>query len=152
MQLIRCLLALLGAGLLSACARTPLTSIEQSLRPTRPHSLEDDLPLESLQQAISKQLVHAEPSGNLQFGPYRIEARKYRESLQELADFIGRGPMQAALQEYLEQHFIWLEVYGQKEWGQIFITSYYKRRCLAARRRPRSAIPSRSIVVRMTCW
>jgi membrane-bound lytic murein transglycosylase A len=126
MHIIRCLLALLVAGLISACARTPLTNIEQSLRPAQPQQLQDDLSTESLQQAISVQLARAKPSGKLQFGPYSIEAQKYRESLQQLADFLGRGPTQAALQEYLEQHFVWLEVYGRDDWGEIFITSYYE--------------------------
>lgn len=113
--------------LLAACDRGPIKKREQSLRPasTMP-SLEDDLDLPSLIEALEATIrVHKTKSDpTLTFGTRRVERADYVRALEVLLEAAKKDVDQ--YRTALRTHFDAYEVYGQDEWGQVFITSYFE--------------------------
>ncbi|MCB9026461.1 MAG: MltA domain-containing protein [Bdellovibrionaceae bacterium] len=90
-------------------------------------SLTDDLPLKSLvhgiQQSIDK--LEKDNDGELRFGPKLVKKSDYAKALKSLLAQILKVETKAEFLSYVRQNFDFYEVYGSKQWGEVFITSYY---------------------------
>lgn len=113
------------------CARGPLKSPEQAMRPAREApSLTDDLDFASLVAGLEANVsfLRANPQAmpEFRFGPRVLKREDYLWSLEHLlkeakADATGEK-FRRVLRENFEAH----EVYGQGDWGEVLITSYFE--------------------------
>ncbi|MCB0422599.1 MAG: MltA domain-containing protein, partial [Bdellovibrionales bacterium] len=99
----------------------------------------DDLAGEGLADAIRANIkilkLKESPEATLQFGPRTLLLKTYIRSLEELlAQFdnasksiLQKGGVSSfeSWKEFLENNFEPYEIYGQKKWGDVFMTSYY---------------------------
>lgn len=117
--------------LLAGCARAPITSPVEAMRPS-PHrrAMTDDMELPSLLRALEanvKQLrVKKDAADNLFFGPRQISRADYADALEYL---LKKSKEDASIEKFIEllnQKFEPYEVYGKENWGEVFITSYYE--------------------------
>lgn len=126
---MKCLILLLALSyILGGCARGPLKSMTEAMRPaaTQPE-LSDDLDFSSLIEGLEAQakfLVNGStPFG---FGPRVIDRMAYVKALEFL---IGEAKSDASGERFrqaLRTHFEPFEVYGTNSWGEIFMTSYFE--------------------------
>ena len=113
------------------CARGPIKSPEQAMRPAKamPAELSDDLGMPSLAAGLEanlRRLRELEAGTVLSFGPRKIPRDAYVRSLELLlneakADETGEK-FRAALRAEFEPY----EVYGNAKWGEVKMTSYYE--------------------------
>lgn len=115
--------------------------------------IEDDLGLKDLDDALKKNIDHLKSSkkGLLQFGPYKIEPKIYAEELQKLEKELVAGRFVEAVQ----RDFVMMEVYGNSDWGQVFITSYFEPVIEGSRTKtkehsqPLYAVPDDMVLIRV---
>ncbi len=127
MKLIRRGLVALSLVLAFACTRTPLQSIDKAMRPTTAPELSDDLPLEGLLKAVNGEIAFLEksPAGaDLVFGARKITKGRYLEGLRRFASLLERD--RSEFFDSVRREFEFLEVYGDKGWGDVFVTSYFE--------------------------
>lgn len=116
--------------LASGCARLPIKTVQESMRKTvAPALLEDDLGLSSLREGIRTNAEFLRKKGRLDdimvFGPRSVRQEDYIKALEMLlADTDGMTDVRE-FAGVLKAEFDFYEVYGKKEWGEVFITSYY---------------------------
>lgn len=122
------LLALLS-GLGWGCARAPLRSTESAMRRASVPALQDDLPREPLLEAIEREIAFFETlpqTRTFSFGDRVLSQTEYVAALNRFLE-IGRAEMDPArFREAVANGFDFYEVYGDKDWGDVFITSYYE--------------------------
>jgi hypothetical protein len=125
----RCLFAFL---FVVGCARAPIKTPDQSMRllDKIPDSLADDMGVPSLVSALEANVKFLKekqkPEDVLYFGPRQMAKSEYIRALDYL---IAEGKADASgarFQQALRLNFEAYEVYGQEEWGQVFITSYFE--------------------------
>jgi len=112
-----------------SCERKPSETAEQAMRQAPiPPSLVDDLPLDGLLKGIKDNTSRLRRSkvSSLTFGPKDIPREDYILSLNYLAGKIHSGISKEEFYEIVYSNFDFYEVYGSKEWGEVFITSYYE--------------------------
>lgn len=135
-------LALLWASL-SSCSRGRLTDATRALRRVRTApDLVDDLPLRPLLDAVRREIawIGGEPGARV----FRFGAKVYTrdEYLAGLRRFVELGEAEesshdaGAFFEAVRREFDFYEVYGQRGWGDVFMTSYYEP-VIPGFRRPR---------------
>ena len=110
---------------LFSCARQPISSKNQAMRQfTKTLSLSDDLEIQEFKEGLEKhiKILMKRPNKNLIFGPKIIKARDYAWSLNQLTTFKDKNN----LLKFLEDNFIFMEVFGKSKWGEILLTSYYE--------------------------
>jgi membrane-bound lytic murein transglycosylase A len=87
---------------------------------------QDDLDVESLKTGLADQIrVLRQTNRTMQFGPYSIESALYAEALENLITALHEGGREAFM-EAVRKDFLPLEVFGDRDWGSVFITSYYE--------------------------
>ncbi len=103
------------------------------MRPTSslsPLQIVDDLRFANMAEALEKNISRLKVAGaaaeTLRFGPKKIATSKYIDSLQVLLDSLKRDPSGQEYLKIIDEKFEFLEVYGDREWGDVFITSYYE--------------------------
>lgn len=119
---------------LFGCARGPIKKPHQSLRLTDIGLVsEDDLGFSGFRESLEGniQALEKNKSFEMQFGPYRIPRAEYLRSLKKVHETLlqdeARSDVTFSLtRQFLQDHFQYLEVYGQREWGEIFMTSYFE--------------------------
>lgn len=116
--------------LVAACARGPITSPIEAMRlsEARP-GLSDDLDFASLISALEaniRQLKLKTETAYLDFGPRRIARESYIAALELLLVKAKEDPTGQSFRTSLNSIFEPYEVYGQEDWGQVFITSYFE--------------------------
>ena len=116
---------------LASCARAPIKNAEQAMRPAKEMpSLVDDLDISTLIKALEDDIRHFETRAQsdlvLQFGPVRIPRAEYVKSLGILLDAAKADPSGEKFRQTLRENFDAYEVYGQNDWGEIFMTSYFE--------------------------
>ena len=115
--------------LLGGCARSPLKDAAQAMRPASdPPALRDDLPLKGLVHGLVQTIttLNADIEGSLQFGPRKISKTEYAQALIKLLNFMRQMKSKDDFFTYINKNFEFYEVYGEREWGDVFITSYYE--------------------------
>jgi membrane-bound lytic murein transglycosylase A len=91
--------------------------------------LTDDLPLEPLLTAVAEQIIFLTLSPNsktFRFGDRVYTKEEYLDGLRRFVALARENPEKGAFFEAVEREFDFFEVYGQEDWGEVFITSYYE--------------------------
>jgi len=123
------LLAVFVCLFLSSCARAPIRDFDQAMRPLKAWpELNDDLEFASLLSGLEENVrkLSENPDAVMKFGPREVRAGEYVEALKEL---IAAGREDASGRRFLEtlqSRFDAFEVYGRRQWGEVFITSYFE--------------------------
>jgi membrane-bound lytic murein transglycosylase A len=116
--------------LVVSCARGPIKTPNEAMRISKTRStLVDDLDFLSLVAALEanvKQLRTPGVKSELNFGPRQIPSETYARSLEFLLGKAKEDPSGETFKRTLDANFEHYEVYGQKDWGQVFITSYFE--------------------------
>jgi len=126
--------ALLILVLLSACSRAPIKERAEALRKVSAPDLSDDLALsgtsEGLLEAVRIEIIHFEkqsPTAELTFAEEKYTAAEYLAGLRNLEKQIGeKGADRGALFKAIEEQFDFYQVYGEKSWGDVFMTGYFE--------------------------
>jgi len=95
-----------------------------------PLALEDDLEFSSLVGALEANVLQLRRLGAgpavMDFGPRRVDRELYTRALEFLLFKLKQDPSGESFRQALREHFEPYEVYGQEDWGQVFITSYFE--------------------------
>ncbi len=161
-----CLNILLYCGLigLGGCARAPIRNRDQAMRPVPVPALTDDLNLQNLSKAIRRDLQGLKSkyvSGQLtmRFGPKVVSTFRYAEKLQELLTLLKSVREQHSQSSddqvfaFIKKNFAFYEVYGDRKWGEVFVTGYYEpilngsRKKTAKYSAPILTLPKNSVTV-----
>lgn len=121
----RIFLLILFISLLLSCDRQTAKSPEESMRLSKaPVELNDDLDVKNLEKAILENIerLNEIKNNSLHFGPKEISKEKYIKSLQFLT---GKLNSKEEFIKNIKYNFDFYEVYGKKNWGEVFITSYF---------------------------
>lgn len=121
----------LAICLVAGCARGPIKNPEQAMRPAKSQPiLSDDLDFGSLTRGLDANIKRLKetPSTDeyLRFGPTRLAKSRYIASLEFLLAEAKLDPSGERFKKSLRENFDAYEVYGQNDWGQVFITSYFE--------------------------
>ena len=110
------------------CARSPIKNPTQALRISQKEVvLKDDLGKASF---IDHLQVHIKSMGKLpaekkmSFGPHFILVKDYRHQLKRLLRDLKKTK-DSHWEKLVHQRFVPMEIYGDEQWGQAFITGYY---------------------------
>ncbi|HMN67134.1 MAG TPA: MltA domain-containing protein [Bdellovibrionales bacterium] len=117
------------AVLFTGCARAPLKNAAQSMRLSDARlEMHDDMEFPSLVKALETnvQFLQEKGAGDFQFGPRTVARAEYLSALEGLLLAAKADPAGAAFREKLAADFETYEVYGDEEWGQILLTSYFE--------------------------
>lgn len=128
--MIRRLFMLLYLG---ACAQHVLKEPSEALRLTAtPETLSDDLGAEDLLKDLELQIKYFSSEASkrfpiLHFGPRVISKDAYREALLYVlqSSRASAQPLDTFLQ-LMRDNFEFYEVFGDRQWGEVFITSYFE--------------------------
>lgn len=151
-------LALSTTIMLLGCARTPIKSTDQAMRPTSTMpGMQDDLEFANLVSALEANLKTIkeapEKSKPFFFGPRSITRRDYAKSLETLLEAAKADPSGEKFRAHLKENFEPFEVFGGDRWGEIFMTSYYEpvingsRKQTAKHSQPIYAAPKDMVIV-----
>ena len=120
--------------ILFSCSRAPLEGPKNSLRFTElPKDFKDHLNFKSFKEALNKtiKVIEAKPDSLMIFGKRALTAESYAKALLELKGLKNKRELILKVEELFDCY----EVYGQGQWGEIFLTSYFTP-ILKGRRRP----------------
>ncbi len=128
---LKCLNIVLLNCILCACARLPIHHAEQALRWTAVPQLSDDQDFKNLDLAVERDLDGLKQklvSGRLtmRFGPRVVYTYDYAVKLEGLHELLSRSPSIEEVSNYIRQNFDFYQVYGDKSWGDVFVTGYYE--------------------------
>ncbi len=115
-------------GLLASCTRAPLKEQVKALRLTSAPDLSDDLPLEPLLAAVETEIAFLEKAQShkpLLFGQRTYSQEEYLTGLRHFVELAKQYPVRDEFFSAVKKDFDFYEVYGDKAWGEIFLTSYY---------------------------
>lgn len=111
-----------------SCARAPLKSKDQAMRKISAPMIQDDLPLEPLLKATENEIQYLEKSSTISefvFGEERFSREEYLKGLYRFIE-LGRSMKPESFYKTIASEFDFYEVYGQSNWGDAFITSYFE--------------------------
>lgn len=112
-----------------SCVHQKIKLKEQALRVSASDPvLGDDLDLKSLVQALESSVLYLNKnkSAKMTFGPYLISQGEYAASLEKIISKVAAIPRdKQEVYKYIQENFEFMEVYGQRKWGEVFITSYF---------------------------
>lgn len=114
---------------LSGCMRKAIEGPEQAMRPAVTPHLHDQLDRDSLALALERSVsyLRRSPDSELVFGEKRILRADYARSLEALLHQV-RSPAntKSSLLNYIGNNFEFMEIYGDKDWGELFLTAYFE--------------------------
>jgi membrane-bound lytic murein transglycosylase A len=116
---------------LLGCARGPIKDVTQAMRTSSvPDVIVDDLLYHNLSDALRTNIERLKtfgaPLGYMRFGSVEISRADYIAALESLLQAHEQDPTGQTFREKLKKDFEFHEVYGDTEWGKVFITSYYE--------------------------
>ncbi len=128
---IRCHWLLLAFSLVIqiGCARAPIRSNDEAMRlANAPSVVTDDMNFAGLSEAIEKSVTKLEETSiaKLKFGPKFVDKQTYLLALKELLAALKSDSSAATIKQFINSKFEFYEVYGEKEWGDALISSYYE--------------------------
>lgn len=120
-----------GLVILGGCARAPIRDASEAMRPTSaPRSgLQDDMQLADLARAIDAQIAQlrrGDSAALMQFGARKISRGEYALALQALSQSLQNDLSGAQFYSKIKNEFEFFEVYGDKNWSEVFVTSYFE--------------------------
>lgn len=126
---------------LVSCARGPIKDTGQAMRPYKGDvDFFDDLAGGGLREALRANIMALKVRSNSQsmmrFGSREIPTSVYIKALESLLDQLPESEEKSSLvvggispfqnwKAFLKENFELYEIYGRKNWGEVFITSYY---------------------------
>ncbi len=116
------------AFLLGSCATREIKSPDEAMKvAATPEFLSDDLDRESLVKGLRDHIEHFSKRSNvnLKFGKRNVSSNDYILALQNLLKVVEQSPDTRLWLEYLRQNFDFYEIFGNKDWGEVFMTSYF---------------------------
>lgn len=119
---------LLAAILTVSCAHRAIKNPNEAMRLAQaPATFMDDLDRDSLIKGLKDhiQYLSKRPNLNLRFGEKSVNAGVYANTLKSLLAIVEQNPNPQAWQEFVKQNFDFYEIFGDKEWGDVFMTSYF---------------------------
>ncbi len=128
---VRGSLCLLILMFFTQCAHPPIKNKNKAMRKVSVDKIIfDDLPLDSFRKGLSDLLLHFKKTERensfIQFGPEKILISDYINSLEQLQKHLSQTSDQESVFSYIKNNFNFYEVYGKKNWGEVFITSYFE--------------------------
>ncbi len=122
-----CWVALCFVAVVLGCARAPLKSDKDLMRLGKtPEVVADDLGYRDLLEALNQNIIHlSKGRAPLMFGEVKVERSFYLEQIQALKKSLQEDPTGALFQAELRKRFEFREVYGEREWGDVLVTSYF---------------------------
>jgi len=93
-----------------------------------PH-LEDDLDFAPLINSVKQEIAQfgaGVKTDLLRFGPETISKEAYVKALMRFVEILSSAQSKADALKQISQEFRFLAVYGEKRWGDVFITSYFE--------------------------
>lgn len=150
-------------SLFAGCARVPAKSAQEAMRmAAAPEVLQDDLGLQSLRAGIREHAeflkTHGKADEKLIFGPRQISRDLYVKALFFLLDSTRDVSSIEAFATRVRENFDFYEIFGKKEWGEVFVTSYYDPVIEGSRQRserfsrPVYAVPQDLVSVDMSSY
>ena len=121
-----------------SCDRDPATEAKQAMRKTAiPMDLSDDLGLRELAEGINEnvELLHNSDTQTITFGPKVLSKDDYILSMYYLSEKINLGLSKKDFYTLVKENFDFYEVYGDEEWGDVFITSYFEPVLMGSKRK-----------------
>lgn len=116
-----------------ACARAPIKTSDQAMRPAAVWpKLDDDLSFLTLGDGLLenirrlKETAEKTPERILVFGPKKIAASEYAQCLEYLYSVLQQDKTGSKFLKALREGFEPYEIYGRDKWGEVFMTSYYE--------------------------
>ena len=109
--------------------RDPATEAKQAMRKADiPADLSDDLDLRELAQGINEnvEILFNSDISTLTFGPKEVNKDDYILSMYYLTEKINLGLAKKDFYTLVKENFDFYEVYGDDDWGEVFITSYFE--------------------------
>lgn len=121
----------LGTFFIFGCARAPIKSADQAMRLAKiPKSLSDDLNFTDFNKALKSNIAQLKKYRSedfaIKFGPVEVVKEDYIKGLEELISALESDPTGQIFLEKIKSDYEFYEVYGNKEWGEVFLTSYYE--------------------------
>lgn len=159
MRISRRTLCLLACLAISGCARAPIERAEDAMRlaPEFPE-LSEVSPMTDFVTNLERNIAHIRATKRVphfRFGTRVVSRDEYLQSLEYLLEIIRGGSDYATLAAKIRESFDAYEVYGRKEWGEVFITSYFEPMIEGRRQReygfsqPLYQIPSDLVEVKL---
>lgn len=116
------------------CARAPIKSAGDSMRLSKKNvTIADDLGFADLSSALAKNIATLQKSvtlsespAKMKFGNIEITKSDYVKALLTLQDALSSDPTGELFKQALAKNFDLYEVFGDPDWAQVFITSYYE--------------------------
>lgn len=151
-------ITLLAAFLSLSCAHREIKNPNEAMRLGQaPDTLTDDLDRDSLIKGLKDHIQHfsKRPTLNMRFGEKSIKSADYVASLQQLLSIVEKSPNAQEWQQFLKQNFDFYEIFGNKEWGEVFMTSYFDPVIKGSRKptkeftQPLYMLPDDLVVIRM---
>ncbi len=121
-----------------SCDRDPATDAKQAMRKTGvPGNLSDDLSLKELSEGINEnvEILYNSDTTSLTFGPKEIKKDDYILSMYYLTEKINLGLSKKDFYTLVKENFDFYEVYGDEDWGDVFITSYFEPVLMGSKRK-----------------
>lgn len=111
----------------SACSRAPLKNSQESMRPTKQIiEIQDYFGRDHFFAGLRSHIDQSRQSKMipqvLMFGKIQLDKETYFNSLEKILE---QGDF---WQDYIQQNFYFLEVYGRDDWSEVFVTGYYEPR------------------------
>lgn len=128
-QAVGFLMAVVLVAALTGCVRPGVPAPERAMRAVSAPTLSDDLELAPLLQAVQAQLAWLEKkpdSYQLNFGRDRYSKAQYLAGLQHFVELAQNTPQRAEFFRKVRDDFKFYQVYGDRYWGDVFITSYFE--------------------------
>lgn len=120
----------IAASILTGCARSTTVAPEDAFREIRVASdeISDDLELNGLNEAIVRQraVLRGKPETSMRFGDVVISRGAYSDALDKLSAVLEDTRPTAEKLRYIGDHFRFFEIYGDTQWGEILLTSYFE--------------------------
>lgn len=133
------IVVLLSSMSLIQCVRSPLKTPDQALRPVSGKTqalltVSDDMNLAAMKDGLRDLIAAHEQRLNmpLRFGPKTVERATYVASLKKLLKALDKSATE--FHRILNEDFQIYEVYGEKKYGDVFITSYFEPVLKAAKK------------------
>ena len=123
---------------LVSCDRDPATEAKQAMRKAdTPADLSDDLDLRELAEGINEnvEILFNSDISTLTFGPKEVNKDDYILSMYYLTEKINLGLAKKDFYTLVKENFDFYEVYGDDDWGEVFITSYFEPVLMGSKRK-----------------
>ena len=115
--------------LVVSCERKPPRTPGEAMRKSsNPPELSDNLPIDELAKGIEDNInqLNKSKAVSLTFGPKKVSKEDYILSLYYIVEKINSGSSGKDFYEIISDNFDFYEVYGNEDWGEVLITSYYE--------------------------